>query len=1132
MSRRPGRESVRLFCEPLESRDAPAVVAWDQQSFDNLTSGAIPTNWQQWSSTAAVGFGASSAKVYLGAQALATTATSNQATRIWERDQMPADFAMSGQLFVDSLQSVQFVVRGSNLASATPTYYAVSVTRGMQVQLLKVINGQTTVLGQVQTSAYFSQNWVRVTVTPTGNTISAEIYRPDTNQYLNASGQWQSGAVNLFQITDASIAGPGLVGVSRPAQFAGTVYVDELQIQAPSPTEHFDTTPAGILPAGWSQWASVPAAAFVTSAAQSQSPPQSLVSNSTSSAAVARAWQTGQLPANVQVTASALLNTVIPLRLFARGSNLASATPTYYAVSITRGLEVSLLRVVNGVATQLATIKSAVYFSNQWVKVTLVANADRIQAIVYRPDTGQFLDAGGNWHTGIARALDVQDSQITGIGYIGVERPALYAGSVTLDDFDASSAGGDTTPPAINISAPTSGATLTGTATVSANVTDTGGVEHVEFYADGVLRFSTTAAPYQWSLDTSSLANGTHTLTVKAFDMAGNAGSTTITITTQNDTLPKPTIPQHYSHIRIAELDYSGTPFTAYEQNLLKNSVDLVIPSPSYLAQNNAVAPNTPQLIYTNVSNLYEGLLTDWLTYADAHGLDRELAFYHASQPMAWSGASASSLPVNQFWSVLRGADVTKLTSYTSASRNSAAGDLPFGNAGDSTYVGYDEKFREINFNLYMGASNGWKGVLEYATAVDASGNPTQWNTLTTLSDTTLGLAKSGQMTFDPPADWVTSTLGGSARLFYVRIRTTTSGNPPVATTILGRNYSNSNGAAVPSGTIPAFDFAADTNHDGYLSDAEFAHHAAGKDARFEYESRVFYPYYGEQRFVTNPSSPAVQQWAADYQYRFLQGNPLADGIFIDNSGGRSPLANVPLVESTASYSDDYGAMINAISRKITPKWVAANTSSGGPETDAVVRNGSMWIEEFAIRALAQNRQQFEDLAATVAHRQSLKSPAPYVVLDTLPTGGSPTDARTMLASLAAYYMLNDPQNMFLMLNGGFDPNSSWTQHWLPAVAYDVGQPQGAFSIFATGHDPANAKLTYNVYQRLYDNALVLYKPLSYAVGVGNGTLADNTATTHQLNGTYRVLNALGALGPPVTSVTLRNGEGVILVKA
>jgi hypothetical protein len=60
---------------------------------------------------------------------------------------------------------------------------------------------------------------------------------------------------------------------------------------------------------------------------------------------------------------------------------------------------------------------------------------------------------------------------------------------------------------------------------------------------------------------------------------------------------------------------------------------------------------------------------------------------------------------------------------------------------------------------------------------------------------------------------------------------------------------------------------------------------------------------------------------------------------------------------------------------------------------------------------------------------------------------------------------------------------------------------------------------------------VVLYKPLSYARGGTNGTLADATATTYTPGGSYRVLQADGTLGPVVTSVSLRNGEGAILIK-
>ena len=74
-----------------------------------------------------------------------------------------------------------------------------------------------------------------------------------------------------------------------------------------------------------------------------------------------------------------------------------------------------------------------------------------------------------------------------------------------------------------------------------------------------------------------------------------------------------------------------------------------------------------------------------------------------------------------------------------------------------------------------------------------------------------------------------------------------------------------------------------------------------------------------------------------------------------------------------------------------------------------------------------------------------------------------------------------------------------------PARACSTTRP-----LLATGTDPLSPSLTYRVFARDYTNGLVLYKPLSYAQGVGNGTTADQTATTHQLGGSYRKVNADG----------------------
>jgi hypothetical protein len=588
-------------------------------------------------------------------------------------------------------------------------------------------------------------------------------------------------------------------------------------------------------------------------------------------------------------------------------------------------------------------------------------------------------------------------------------------------------------------------------------------------------------------------------------------------------------IPRHYAHIRIAQLAYGGTPLGRFEEQLLRNSVDLVIANPAYLARINAVAPRTPQLLYTNLSSLYLDLLTDWLNYADRRGFDREAAFYHADRPVPFTGASSSSRPVNWFWRVYRGSQPGRLTDVTSAA-NQPSRRLAFGAAGEGLYLGYPDRFREINLSLASGASRGWSAGLEYPSAVDAAGRPTRWSPLRINGNTTGGLTRSGRITFDPPADWKTATLGGPERLFYVRFRTSAGGTAPVARTVLGRDYVGAGGR--PAGVIPVFDAAADQNRDGYLDDAEYARRARGQDARFLYESRVFDANYGPMRPATNPSTAAFREWAVDYYFRFLNDYEHADGLFVDNSRGSATVKEADVREPVASYGSDYALLLEAVTRRLAPRWVVPNTYAGDEQADQIVRRSSAYYAEFAIRPLAHHYRQFEELAEIVHRRAALGSPAPYAILDSLPMGGSPTDPRTQLATLAYYYLIADPATTFLNFYGGFETSTGWARHWVPAAAYDIGPPAGGWSLFAEGADPADRGLTYRVYQRSFGRALVLYKPLSYGPGGrAPGSLSDRTATTHRLDGVYRPLRADGTLGAPIGSVSLRNGEGAILIR-
>ena len=96
----------------------------------------------------------------------------------------------------------------------------------------------------------------------------------------------------------------------------------------------------------------------------------------------------------------------------------------------------------------------------------------------------------------------------------------------------------DTTAPSVSMTAPTSGATVSGTVTLSATATDSVGIAGVQFKLDGAnLSAEVITAPYTLPWTTTTVSDGTHTLTAVARDAAGNlATSAAVTVSVANNT--------------------------------------------------------------------------------------------------------------------------------------------------------------------------------------------------------------------------------------------------------------------------------------------------------------------------------------------------------------------------------------------------------------------------------------------------------------------------------------------------------------------------------------------------------------------------------------------------------------------
>lgn len=93
-------------------------------------------------------------------------------------------------------------------------------------------------------------------------------------------------------------------------------------------------------------------------------------------------------------------------------------------------------------------------------------------------------------------------------------------------------------PPTVAITSPAANATVTGSVTVSASASDNVGVTRVEYYVNGALAATDTQSPYQFSWDAGSLASGNYTLSAKAYDAAGNVGtSSSVVVNVVNDVI-------------------------------------------------------------------------------------------------------------------------------------------------------------------------------------------------------------------------------------------------------------------------------------------------------------------------------------------------------------------------------------------------------------------------------------------------------------------------------------------------------------------------------------------------------------------------------------------------------------------
>ncbi len=119
----------------------------------------------------------------------------------------------------------------------------------------------------------------------------------------------------------------------------------------------------------------------------------------------------------------------------------------------------------------------------------------------------------------------------------GFPTQSYQATNYWVDVVFTSNTSSDSSPPNVTMTAPSNGASVSGTAVaVSANASDNVGVASVQFLLDGVaLGSPDTNSPYNLIWDTTRTTNGSHTLSARAIDATNNiATSAAVSVTVSN----------------------------------------------------------------------------------------------------------------------------------------------------------------------------------------------------------------------------------------------------------------------------------------------------------------------------------------------------------------------------------------------------------------------------------------------------------------------------------------------------------------------------------------------------------------------------------------------------------------------
>jgi Bacterial Ig domain len=112
---------------------------------------------------------------------------------------------------------------------------------------------------------------------------------------------------------------------------------------------------------------------------------------------------------------------------------------------------------------------------------------------------------------------------------VGTNGAVLHRFTLNLAEQES-----DSSPPQVSILSPAAGAVVSGSETIEIAAVDDTRVEKVDLWVDGQHRAIDLTAPYSFGLDTTTMADGSHTLQARAYDLDGRRTSVSRTVTISN----------------------------------------------------------------------------------------------------------------------------------------------------------------------------------------------------------------------------------------------------------------------------------------------------------------------------------------------------------------------------------------------------------------------------------------------------------------------------------------------------------------------------------------------------------------------------------------------------------------------